>query len=165
MLKWNPLFGHLLHLPSVLKLFPNRAQQSYPFSELSKQFDKTSDSLFYIDLWPAGDPLIVVSSPSMSMQACQEHDLPKPSVLAPFFHPFAGGDNLFTMNGPEWRRSRTLFNPGFSTSYLITQISHIVEEASVYVEILREHARKSDMFSLDNMTLWFTLDIIGSLAL
>ena len=138
--------------------------QPYTFGELSKQFD-ASDSMFYIDLWPFSCPFLVVSSPSPAIQACQQYDLSKPEVLYPFFHPFAGGDNLFTMNGPEWKRSHALFAPGFNANYLLGHVSHIIEEAEVYVSILREHTRKGDLFSLDEMTLWFTMDIIGAVTL
>ncbi|KAL3421062.1 afln vera monooxygenase [Phlyctema vagabunda] len=161
---WNPFLGHLLSLPPVLKLFPEDAQQIFAFGELSKQFTK-SDGLFYLDMWPFSDPLLVISSPSQCIQACQQHDLPKPRVMKDFFHPFAGGENLFTMNGPEWKRSRALFNPGFAANYILEQMPHIVEEALVYVDVLREHAKKGDVFSLDDATLWFTMDIIGAVTL
>jgi len=161
---WHPIFGHLLSLPPILKELPKDAQQPYSFEVLSKDFTE-SDTLFYLDLWPFSNPLLVVSSPSLAIQACQQHDLPKPYVLDAFFRPFAGGDNLFTMNGAEWKRSRALFNPGFQANYLLGQMSHIVEEASVYVDILREHAQKGDMFSLDEVTLWFTMDVIGIVSL
>ncbi|TAQ90087.1 hypothetical protein B7494_g1608 [Chlorociboria aeruginascens] len=131
---------------------------------MAKKFKK-SDSLFYLDFWPFDAQYLIVSSPSAAIEACQQHDLPKPEELKPFFHPFAGGENLFTMNGPEWKRSRAMFNPGFSTNYILSQISHIVEESSVWVEILREHATKEKMFSMDDGLLWFTMDIIGAVTL
>ncbi|MCJ1394721.1 hypothetical protein MMC18_007601 [Xylographa bjoerkii] len=161
---WSPIFGHLLSLPPVLKLFPKDAISTLAFGELSKKFPE-SDGLYYLDAWPIGIPLLVITSPSQAIQACQQYDLPKPDVLDEFFHPFAGGDNLFTMNGSEWKRSRAMFNPGFNANYLLGHISHIVEEASVYVEVLREHAQRGQMFSLDEITLWFTMDIIGAVTL
>lgn len=161
---WNPITGHLLSVLPLLKRFPKDIWQQATIGELCKNFPE-SDSLFYLDMWPFSHPLLIVSSPSMAIQACQEHDLPKPGALKEFFRPFAGGDNLFTMNGAELKHSRALFNPGFNANYLLGETSHIVEEASVYVDILREHARKQDMFSLDEVTLWFTMDIIGALTL
>ncbi|MCJ1248455.1 hypothetical protein MMC30_005673 [Trapelia coarctata] len=161
---WHPILGHLLTLPPILKLLPRDAQQPYIFEVLAKDF-KESDTLFYLDLWPFSNPILLVASPSMAIQACQQHDLVKPHVLDAFFRPFAGGDNLFTMNGPEWKRSRALFTPGFQANYLLGQMAHIVEETAVYVDILREHVRKGDVFSLDEVTLWFTMDVIGIVSL
>jgi cytochrome P450 len=45
------------------------------------------------------------------------------------------------------------------------QTEHIVEETSLFVDILREHARKGDIFSLDRLTCDFTMDIIGAVCL
>jgi hypothetical protein len=99
-------------------------------AELSKGFPK-SDHSFYLDVWPFSLPLLIVTSPSMSIQACQQYDLPKPATLKPFFYPFAGGDNLFVTNGAEWKHDRSLFNPGFNANYLLGQMNHIIEETLV----------------------------------
>ena len=162
--QWHPILGHLLCLPPILKQLPANSQQPDAFTILAKDFDR-SDGLFYIDLWPFGSPFAIITSPALAIQVCQQHDLIKPPVLGPFFHPLAGGDNLFTTNGYEWRRSRALFNRGFSANYLLGQLGHIVEETEVYVEILRERAKDGSCFSLDEITLWFTLDIIGVVTL
>ena len=161
---WNPILGHLLSLPPVFKKLPKDSQQSYAIGELSKNFVK-SEFLFYLDLWPFSNLLIVVCSPALSIQACQQHDLPKPHALNTFFRPLAGGDNLFTMNGIEWKRSRTIFNTSFNANYLLGQISHVIQPTSVYVEILRENALKGNVFSLDDVTLWFIMDVIGAVTL
>ena len=57
------------------------------------------------------------------------------------------------MNGAGWKRSRSLFNSGFSANYILEQTAYIIAEAEVYVDILREHARKGDMFPLDEVAL------------
>jgi hypothetical protein len=98
---WNPITGHLLCLAPLVTRFPKDAIQTYLIAELSKDFSET-DYLFYLDLWPFAMPMFVITSPDLSIQACQQHDLVKPAVLKPFFNPFAGGDNLFVMNGPEY---------------------------------------------------------------
>lgn len=134
-------------------------------SELAKKFPN-SDNAFYLDLWPFTMPLLVVTSAELAIQTCQQYDLPKPHILKPFFHTFAGGDdNLFVSNGAEWKKSRALFNPGFNANYVLGQMSYIVEEAATFVEILREHAAQDDMFSLDDLTCKYTMDIIGAVSI
>ncbi|KAI0479830.1 cytochrome protein [Xylaria cf. heliscus] len=164
---WNPLLGHLLALVPILKTLPEDRQQPDAFEALCKVHERNDgDSVIYLDMWPFSDPLMIICSPTLAAQACsQEHDLCKPPMLHSFFNPLAGGENLFTMNGPEWKRSRALFNPGFSGNYILQQTSHIVDEAEIYVQILREHARKGDMFSLDDVTCWYLMDVIGSVTL
>ena len=58
-----------------------------------------------------------------------------------------------------------MFAPGFNANYLLGQTEHIVDETSIFVDILREHARKGDVFSLDRLTCDFTMDIIGAVCL
>ena len=72
---------------------------------------------------------------------------------------------MFDTNGPEWKKSRSMFNPGFNANYLLGQMDHIIEETSVFIDILREHAEKGDIFSLDQLTCDFTMDIIGAVSL
>jgi len=151
-------------LPGLLKQFPEGSQQSDAFTLLSNSFPD-SDNCFYVDLWPFTSPLMIVTSPEMAMQACQEYDLPKPPILIPFFAPFAGGANLFDMNGAEWKRSRALFNPGFSDRVMMESTPHIIEEAEVYVGLLREHAKKGDTFSLDRLTCDYMMDLIGVITM
>ncbi|KAK4182184.1 cytochrome P450 [Podospora australis] len=164
---WNPFLGHLLALSPVLAKLPSDTQQPGAFEILCKSHEKKDgESLIYLDLWPfAADPLLVICSPTLAVQACQDHDLLRPEILHKFFDPLAGGDNLFTMNGPEWKRSRALFNPGFSSSYILQQFGQVVDEATVYASKLREHSRQGDLFSLDKMTCWYTMDIIGAVTL
>ncbi|KAH8701392.1 cytochrome P450 71B25 [Phaeosphaeriaceae sp. PMI808] len=162
--QWDFGAGHLKVLPALLEKFPKGSMQSDAFTQLSYDFANT-DGCFYIDVWPFTSPLLVVTSPEIAIQACQEYDLPKPDVLIPFFAPLTGGPNLFTMNGAEWKRSRALFNPGFSANVMLEHTSHILEEAEVYVEILREHAKKGDTFSLDKLTCNYMMDVIGSVTI
>jgi cytochrome P450 len=65
----------------------------------------------------------------------------------------------------RWKRSRTMVAPGFNANYLLGQMEHILEETSVFVDILREHARQGVIFSLDRLTCDFTMDIIGAVCL
>ncbi|KAI0008223.1 cytochrome protein [Xylariaceae sp. FL0662B] len=164
---WNPILGHLPAIMPVMKTLPEDRQQPDAFEPLCRAHQKEDgDSIIYLDMWPFSAPLMIICSPLLAVQACsQEYDLSKPPMLHAFFNPLAGGENLFTMNGPEWKRSRALFNPGFSANYISRQTSHIVDEAEVYVDILREHARKGAVFSLDDVTCWYLMDVIGAVTL
>ncbi|CZS98584.1 related to cytochrome P450 CYP4/CYP19/CYP26 subfamilies [Rhynchosporium agropyri] len=163
--KWNPITGHLLTLAPYAFRLPTNAHQNYLLAELAKEYPQ-SDSAFYLDIWPFIMPILLISSPSLAIQACQKYDLEKPKSLTDFFLPFAGSsDHLFTSNGPEWKNLRSIFNPGFSANYLMTQMDHIIEETTEYVSILREHAEGNVMFLLDELLCDFTMDIIGAVTL
>jgi hypothetical protein len=41
----------------------------------------------------------------------------------------------------------------------------IIEEADIYVALLREHARKGDTFSFDKLTCDYMMDVIGAVSM
>ncbi len=57
------------------------------------------------------------------------------------------------------------FNPGFSTSNLMALVPGIVQDASTFCRILREHASKGKVFQLQEPATKVTLDIIGRVTL
>jgi cytochrome P450 len=160
---WNPILGHLTILPSLLSQLPKGAQQSYSFGILGHDFKESG--LFYIDLWPFSFPLMVVNTPELAEQICHEFDLDKPDTLLQFFWPITGGLSLFVMNGDQHKSSRALFTPGFSSNMIMKHTAHVVDEAEIYANILRDHARRNDIFSLDDVTCRYLMDVIGTVTL
>ncbi|KAJ5114158.1 hypothetical protein N7456_002692 [Penicillium angulare] len=162
---WNPILGNLITLAKLRKYGPADTRQAEAFALLSTQIPGLEDG-FYIDAWPFSIPLLAVTSPKLAIQACQNHDLPKPHALQPFINPMAGGsDNLFVSNGSRWRQMRDRFNHGFSLTAALGHMSCVLEEAEVFVQMLKAHARVGDTFSLDQLTCRYAMDIIGNIAL
>ena len=155
--------GHLLVAKPVMDALPSDVHVNVSTAEISRGFTKTD--AFYLDFWPFSRTILVISSPDAAMQVTQKHNLPKPVLLHDYFLPITGGPNLFTMVEQQWKPWREIFNPGFSASYILEQVPHIVHEVLVYSEILREHARKGDIFSLDETSLSLTMDMIGAITL
>ncbi|KAL7776975.1 hypothetical protein CFE70_007395 [Pyrenophora teres f. teres 0-1] len=48
---------------------------------------------------------------------------------------------------------------------MLESTPHIIEEAEVYVALLREHAKKGDTFSLDRLTCDYMMDLIGAITI
>ncbi|OOF93977.1 hypothetical protein ASPCADRAFT_398340 [Aspergillus carbonarius ITEM 5010] len=162
---WDPIFGNLRLMPALLKKCPKDALQSGTFTLLSIEHPELQNG-FYIDLWPFIGPMFVVTTPPLAVQVCQTYNLPKPTdALAPFINPMAGGHNFFIANGPEWKRDRDLFNHAFSMTATIGHVDYILDEAEIYVGILREHAKKGDTFSMDQLACNYVMDVIGNVAL
>lgn len=160
----NKIFGHLLAVKSIKEALPSNASGAYLSSDLSKKFPN-SDSIFYLDLWPFSSPFIAVSSPSTCMQAVQQHDLKKPQAFEDMLSPATGGLSLITMKGDEWKLWRNMFNPGFSTAYLLDNISNIVEEVSIFCETLRHHVRRGDLLQMEHITTCLSMNIVGKATL
>ncbi|KAJ5660689.1 uncharacterized protein N7484_000061 [Penicillium longicatenatum] len=162
---WNPVLGNLPVMAELQKKGPSDTRQAESFALLSTETPGL-EAGFYIDVWPFSCPMLVVTSPTMAIEACQTYDLPKPDVLQQYINPMAGGsDNLFVSNGAHWKKARELFNHGFSMTDSLSHVSGILEEAEVFVKMLNIHAQTGDIFSLDQLTCRYVMDIIGNVAL
>lgn len=121
--------------------------------------------IFYVDNWPFGPPICVVSDPVFGDQFTVKQSLPKHPLTSDFVEPLAGRTNLVTAEFQEWKTWRSAFNPGFSASHLMTLVPGIVTNVSIFCDILREHARKNDLFRLEKHATRLTIDIIGKVVL
>jgi cytochrome P450 len=166
---WNPIFGHLLVLDKAFKKYnlPPDTQMPDVFAGLSKEFQDKSDSLFYLDIWPFMGPMMMVSSPSHAIQACQKAEFAtdRPADLLRTMHAVTGGPSIFATNGPEWKEARNIFQTGLNSTSILSQTSRIVDEAEVFVRILKEKATSGEIFQLDHLTIKFMLDVSGYLTL
>ena len=156
--------GHLLAMAPVVKLFPPNAIKVYLFAHLVSLFGHSG--AMYLDLWPLAAPFLVITSPYLANQvASTSIAFEKPDALRTWFHSLTGGISIFDAPAAKWKALRVLFSRGFSAGHLMSLVPVMVEETEVYCEILREHAKKGDMFYLDKTNLRFMLDVIGRTAL
>lgn len=163
--KHNLLFGHLLALKPFADKLPSDAHPFLTIGQLSRDYP---DGMVYLDMWPFSDaPLLICTSATAAIETAQKTaiGLKKPAPLEKWFHPIAGGPNLFTMHEDEWRTWRNIFNPGFSQAHIFKLVPDVVQEVKAYRDLLHDFAQKKDMFLLDDETLWFTLDMIGHTVL
>lgn len=121
--------------------------------------------IFYLDAWPFLTSMLVVASPSTLHQITQGHTLPKFPAIRSFLHPLTGGMDIVSMDGQQWKAWRSLFNPGFSASHLMTKVPDIVAETMILANVLREHAQKQDCFEMKSLTDNLAMDVIGRVTL
>jgi cytochrome P450 len=161
----NLIFGHLLTMKPYIENLPSGAHPGYYFAQMAK--DNFPGGVYYLDMWPFFGPLLICTSLAATVDATQKTavGIRKPYFLARWFETIAGGSNLFTMEETEWRSWRSIFNPGFSQAHIFKLVPTIVHEALAYRKLLFEIAGKGEMVHLDEETLWFTMDMIGSLVL
>lgn len=155
------LAGHFLALKGILMHLPTNTTMHTTMHHLSKRFPS---GIFYINLWPFSGNLLVITTPSGAAQV-QALELEKPSILCEPLNTLTGGPSLITMQGPTWKKWRTLFNPGFSAGYMMGLAPLIADEVSIFCDLLRERVRRGEMFQLEDLTLKLTIDVIGSVTL
>lgn len=122
-------------------------------------------AIFYMDTWPFGYPICAIVDPDVAYQVTVQNSLPKHQAIPDAIWPLAGTENLVSMNGPQHKRWRAIFNPGFSNAHLMTLVDGIVDDSLIFTDILAKHADAKDIFSLEEVATKATVDIIGRVVL
>ncbi|MCJ1427413.1 hypothetical protein MMC29_005316 [Sticta canariensis] len=65
------------------------------------------------------------------------------------------------MEGPVWKRWGAILNPGFSINNIMSLVPSIIEEMTIFKNIIQAHAGNGDMFHMEELSLNLTIDIIG----
>ncbi|KAL8786223.1 MAG: hypothetical protein Q9213_002912 [Squamulea squamosa] len=161
----HPIFGHLLITNKTLSKLPRDAHAHYLPSQLGLAYSKLGP-VYYLDMWPFAPPFLVAISPTVISQFTQaESHLDNHPGIRKYLLPITGGGDLASLKGDEWKRWRKIYNPGFGAAHIQTLIPTIVEEIGVFVEILKEHALRKDVFAFDEAAINVTMDVIGRVAL
>lgn len=157
--------GHLLVAKSSSDALPPGAHSVYILNSMAAKY--ATQGLFYVDLWPMADPMIVVTDPNLANQAT-DHPVAgstKPGGLLDWFYPITNGHSLFTQNGHDWRRDRGCFLSFFGNSNLEAAVPAIVDHLLVFREKLRRVADSGQTIRLEPLILALMNDIIGRLVL
>ncbi|KAI5862561.1 cytochrome P450 [Durotheca rogersii] len=169
MLPHSLLFGHLPVIAKVAMKYkmPRDAHGHWMILYLKREYPEiTNKGIIYMDVWPVGYPMVAVYDPDMMAQFTQEHSLPKFWAMGQVeFKPFTNGEDLVTLEGPEWKAARSLFNPGFSMKNLLSLVPDMIEETLVFRERLRKAAESGEIVKLEEYTTDVTVDVIGRTVL
>lgn len=162
------MLGHLpiiTKLAIKLKMPANAHGQLLPLL-LAREYPEIGEKgLLYVDVWPLGPPMLAVYHPDIMSQFTQEASQLKHPNVREEFAPFTRNQDLATMEGPEWKAARAMFNPGFSVKNLMSLMPSFVEEALVFRRRLTEAAASKETVQLEKLTTHLTVDIIGRATL
>ncbi|OCL14842.1 cytochrome P450 [Glonium stellatum] len=159
----HPIWGHLLVMGKYRKTKPIRLHP-HTFPNFLDE-DYKLPPIYYLDLWPVNHSMMVIHDPEIAHEIAAISSLPKHQVLSDFLSPLGGPENLVTMEGPLWKKWRTIFNPGFSAAHLMTQVPAVVDCALKFAEILDGYAVRNEVFRLEEAATRLTIDIIGKVII
>ncbi|KAI1415617.1 cytochrome P450 [Hypoxylon sp. FL1857] len=163
------LFGHLIILAKLHMKYkiPRDANGHWVFLHLRRDYPEImSKGAMYMDPWPVGYPMLAVFNPDMMAQFTQENSLPKYWAMPQIeFKSFTGGEDLVNLDGPEWKKARSMFNPGFSARNLLSLVPDMIEEVLVFRERLGKAVASGQVVKFENYTTDITVDIIGRAVL
>lgn len=137
----------------------------HTFAHFLRQKYSIEGPVVYLDNWPVAYPICFIVDPEVAYQVTQLQSLPKHEINRQFVDPVAGVDNMLTMEGSQWKKWRTIFNPGFASGHLISLVPGIIENTIIFCKTLTEHAKRGDVFSLEEEATKLTVDVIGRVVL
>ncbi|KAM0712458.1 hypothetical protein Q7P37_011554 [Cladosporium fusiforme] len=156
-------FGSLISMGEVIsKQPPGAAPQTFPL--MIKEHYNLGD-WYVFDTWPIGPAAIVTFSPAMMHEFTVKQNMPKHPVVDVFMKNFGGEGNLVSSEGAVWKRWRSAFNPGFSATYLMTLVPDIVDQVSIFSDMMLDRAKNNTLFRMEAATTYLTIDIIGRVVL
>jgi len=122
--------------------------------------------VFYLDLWPVGPRILFLVDPEMiSKFITTGQSLPKSTLETEYLDVFLGKSNMVSLEGSHWKNLRSMFNPGFSPSHLMTLVPYIVDAGMVFYDVIKEKAQTGELFELEEYATRMTIDIIGKVVL
>lgn len=159
--KHHPVFGHFIALKESIQALPRNTVMHVVVRRMAAQFPS---GVFYLNLWPFNDPVMVVANPFVASQV-EAAFLDKPANTCATLEIINGGPSLQTMHGSTWKKWRALLNPGFAAGYMIGLAPAIADEVAVFCKLLQERANQGEMFPLEEYTLRLTFDVIARVTL
>lgn len=154
---WNWLTGNLLSLQKYVNRVPSNAHVLLAVHELAKEYADTE--VFLMDTWPMFPVMYMIFDPDTAVQVSTKYNLPKPASFHKSMQPVTGGPSLVSINDSEWKKWRSIFNPGFSAGNMVDQVSAVVDSVQVFCDILRDKAG-TGLVKLDDFTTRLTMEVI-----
>jgi len=141
------------------------------YAELSPGHgDKPVPPVFYLDVWPVNEPMMIVVDSDLAAQFTQDPSpLPKHRAYQAIVGPLTGGEDLLASRGEFWKFWRPRFNPGFRPKVLQALIPDLLEEALVFLDVLERRVGPNgtwgEVYPLEADTINLTFDTIARATL
>ena len=159
-------WGNLINDGQKIAPTTNR-HPDYGFEEIYHTLEEPP--VFMVDLLPISFSLLVVADPRVAEQLtepCKEYkySVPKSDTIRSLW-PLMGKESIVTAEGETWRALRRRFNKGFAPQHLHSLTPLVVQKMSVFVSRLKDRAKTGDAFTLLNLAMDLTTDIVTELAM
>ncbi|ERF70131.1 hypothetical protein EPUS_00318 [Endocarpon pusillum Z07020] len=159
----HPILGHLLIARDFVNTFPPDAHAHVYADYIRRKYNL--GKFFYLDFWPLNDQFLYIADPDIANQITIGSSLRKSPMVPEYMNVLLGNQNMVCLEGAAWKRVRSMFNPGFAGGHLMTLVPYIVDAAVVFGDVLREKARASEVFEMEEIATWLTMDVIGKVTL
>jgi cytochrome P450 len=137
---------------------PNCHPQVY-FTSMARKYDLKG--IFYLDLWPIANSMVVLTEPGLMSYITVTKPLPMHPMSEQFMTPIVGPNNIASSNGPMWKKMHNIMAPTFSWSHIRNLSSVVLDEATTFRSRLDSLAETGNTFSMSETASHFIFDIIA----
>ncbi|KAK4184333.1 putative sterigmatocystin biosynthesis P450 monooxygenase stcS [Podospora australis] len=134
------------------------------------QKDLGSPPIMLLDTRPIFQyPMVVISSHEVAEQVSKSSKLfpwstPKSPTFSEFVH-LIGPRSILTRESDDWKGLRKRYNPGFAPQHLMTLLPCILDKTDIFLDRLDGFCASGKDFSLMDMIVNLTFDIIGAVVM
>jgi cytochrome P450 len=154
------LWGHLGIFGETWNLFPKGPHIQVATTTLSEKY--RLPGLWYLDLWPLGPCLLVITDPELALLVTGRKNHPKHPAISQFMDPVLGAGNIVTGNGPVWKAAHNMLAPAFAPSHVRDMTSMLAKDVMVFHSVLQKYAASGKKFCLENELRNLIFDITGT---
>ncbi|KAH8883472.1 cytochrome P450 4V3 [Thozetella sp. PMI_491] len=170
LMKHSILFGHLVLFQKLCRGYPRDMHPLFIPCIILDHWrvlfpDQTScPPVLYLDLWPIGPPMLFVLNLDLSVRFASDMRILKAAQANDFLQPLGHGLDIVTNSGAIWKTWRSRLNPGFSAKNIQALVPLILDEVTVFAEVLRSKAGRNgewgEVFPLEELANNLTFDVI-----
>ncbi|KAK5065269.1 hypothetical protein LTR84_001107 [Exophiala bonariae] len=158
------IWGHLQLAGQCQSLFPPKVHVQNWIHYIQKKHNL--GDVFYIDWWPFGPQWVFIADPELaSKYITTGQSLPKSLLTSGYVDRLLGKDNMVCIEGQKWKMLRSIFNPGFSASHLMSLVPYMLDSSLVFVNACRKKADTNELFQMDRLATRYAIDIIGKITM
>lgn len=131
------LFGHLPALLKASKRFPPDVHPQLILNSLVDEYSLRDSGVMYLDTFPVrSDNQMVITQGALCAQVASFHVMRKSPALKNTFGRVIGLKAISITDGAQWRKFRTIFNPGFAASNIMSLMPAMLDEGEIFVSHL-----------------------------
>lgn len=175
MIPHSMLWGHLKVLGDYTRAHPKDNSTNHMTMWMVQDWknlfpgETRCPTVVYLDLWPVASPILFTIHPKVSAQFTQTISLPKDAMERDFLKPLTDNKDMVSSNGEQWKRWRSVFNPGFSPRNIMSLVPAMMEDMTTFLNILEslagDESKPGEVVQLERLTTNLTFDIIGKATL
>ncbi|KAF5722993.1 cytochrome P450 monooxygenase [Fusarium mundagurra] len=156
------LFGHIKVFSQVAALMPSNTHPQLLYTEMVHVYNL--EEIFYLDLWPVGPGMVVITDPKLLDNSSLPKPLPIHPFTAVFLKPMFGEGTMAATNGALWKKMATAVSPAFSMGYVLGITNIMVDECLLFQEKLEELAVGGDVFSMEELVAKLVFGIVSTVT-